>query len=76
MQILWEPEEGRCAECGEFSHDIRGFSAEGRYFRLCFACWNLVQDGTIINSNEWRESLSYVFHQEEIDEALQLDCTN
>lgn len=61
MDILWHPEEGSCAWCGEVHGNVRGHSDEKRYALMCFPCWDAQQDGCILSSGEWEEDTAYVF---------------
>ncbi len=68
VDILWEPEEGRCPCCSGPRTTVRGFSSHGdprpgRYVVMCFACWNRIQSGTIVSSSEWVEEEAIVFVQ-------------
>jgi hypothetical protein len=33
--------------------------------KLCFACWDRMQDGTVVSSSEWREDVAIAFVHEE-----------
>lgn len=68
MDILWPPEEGGCACCRRVRTTVRGFSYDGLtglgvsgYVVMCFACWNRMQIGTIVSSQEWVEKEAIVF---------------
>lgn len=60
MDILYKPEKGQCSHCG-YKGIIRGFTWNGKYSNVCFACWNAHQDPFVISSNEWEDDTNYVF---------------
>lgn len=65
MFILWEPEEGRCFECGNDPDEVRGFS-DGKTFGLyCFFCWTESQEEEIVSFDNWSEPVVIVYNFEE-----------
>lgn len=61
LQILWEPEEGRCECCGDVTSKTRSFTRSGRHDRLCYGCWMSMDPKAVTLSVEWDEEECVTF---------------
>lgn len=63
--ILWRPEPGICAQCGESFKEVRRFTTNNWHTVYCFACWSVDQNGCIVSSLDWADDEAIVFIIEE-----------
>lgn len=68
-QILWNPEEGRCSECGGKSRHIRMYTADGRKTAFCKGCWDEYVEGCNVPSGQWKRAVRQDWSE---DVALEL----
>jgi hypothetical protein len=64
MNILWEPEEGRCTECDSSVGHVRRFTTGGRHYIFCRYCWNTLTDYGLGNV-EWLEDSHIIVEYDE-----------
>lgn len=62
MNILWNPETGRCAKCSKKSKSVRRFTYDNKHMILCYECWASLHDDTIIDSKKWIDNTTYMFN--------------
>ncbi len=61
MDILWEPENGKCTECGDPDCLVRRYSSLGRSRTFCYPCWGAHQSPYVMSSHEWADDECVTF---------------
>lgn len=67
MDILWQPESGKCSHCGRKSKMVRRFTYDRRHVIFCFSCWKKAQHGKhefLVNRDEWKDDIAMAFECE------------
>lgn len=61
MEVLWEPENGACTECGTPNCRVRRYSSSGILRTFCYPCWSTAQEPYIMSSSDWTDDDRVVF---------------
>jgi hypothetical protein len=56
-QILWNPERGRCDECGRKSDHTRLFTSAESKTCFCKGCWEKYIEECNVPSGQWKRSV-------------------
>ena len=67
MDILWQPESGRCSHCGHSFKTVRRYTTDRYHVIFCFGCWKRAQKGKrelIVSRQEWLDDTAMNFECE------------
>lgn len=84
MEILWQPEPGKCHHCGRKFKLVRRFTTERHHVIFCYSCWQKAQEGKqelFVNRKEWKDDTAMKFElfDDDVNEehgATQSACWN
>jgi len=67
MDILWQPEPGKCSHCERAYKSVRRFTTDKYHVIFCFYCWKKAQKGKqelVVNKEEWVDDTAMTFECE------------
>ena len=64
MDILWDPERGKCTECGQEAGMVRRYTTDQKHYVFCHNCWNTMVE-LPLGIVEWLEDDQIVIEYEE-----------
>ena len=70
MNILWEPEEGKCTECDSGISNVRRFTTDGRHYMFCRHCWNMMTDYGL-GDVDWLKDDHIIVEYEESPQSIE-----
>lgn len=82
MDILWQPEPGKCSHCGRRFKQVRRFTSDRHHVIFCYSCWKKAQNGKqelTVNKEEWKDDTAMQFEFDDVNEeygAAQSVCWN
>ena len=67
MDILWQPESGRCSHCGRKFRAVRRYTTDRYHVFFCHSCWKRAQIGKeelVVDKSEWKDDTAMTFECE------------